>query len=99
MQLYMARVGYDSKIWKVLAESKTPLSVAQIAEKTAFNPILLSTSNCKVSFRLLMLDYLERVLRYYQSFRMVAQPADDEYVANNVTKALAGPDGIASEYL
>lgn len=41
----------------------------------------------------------ERVMRYYQSFRMVAQPEDDAYVANNVTKALAGPDGMAAEYL
>lgn len=41
----------------------------------------------------------ERVLRYYQSFRMVAQPEDDAYAANNVTRALAGPDGMAAEYL
>jgi hypothetical protein len=30
---------------------------------------------------------------------MLDQPGDDAYVANNVTKALAGPDGMAVEYL
>jgi hypothetical protein len=42
MQLYMARVGYDSKLWTVLAESESPLSLAHIAEKTGFDPLLLS---------------------------------------------------------
>lgn len=42
LQLYMTRVGYDSKIWAVLSESDSPLSLAQIAEKTGFDPILLS---------------------------------------------------------
>ncbi|CAI6336930.1 unnamed protein product [Periconia digitata] len=77
----MARVGYDTKMWSVLAESEGPLSLAQIAEKTNFDPLLL-----------------KRFLRYYQSFRMLSQPGDDAYVANNVTKALAGPDGVAVEY-
>ncbi|KAF2688309.1 S-adenosyl-L-methionine-dependent methyltransferase [Lentithecium fluviatile CBS 122367] len=62
LQLYMARVGYDSMLWTDLAESK------------------------------------KHVLRYYQSFRMLAQPQDDAYVANNVTKALAGPSGMEIEY-
>jgi hypothetical protein len=30
---------------------------------------------------------------------MIAQSDEDQYVANNVTKALAGPDGVALEYL
>ncbi|KAF1993495.1 S-adenosyl-L-methionine-dependent methyltransferase [Amniculicola lignicola CBS 123094] len=81
LQLYMARVGYDSNLWKVLAESESALSIAQIGEKICFDPTLL-----------------KRVLRYYQSLRMLEQPEDDVYVANNVTKALAGADGIAAEY-
>jgi hypothetical protein len=100
MQLYMAKVGYNSQLWKVLAESESPLSLSQIAEKTGFDPLLLSKLYLDVG---MLHDganvSAERVLRYYQSFRMLAQPEDDAYVANNVTKALAGPDGMAAEYL
>ena len=46
-----------------------------------------------------MLQLVERVLCYYQSFRMLSQTEDDEYVANNVTRALAGQNGMTSEYL
>ncbi|PVH95258.1 S-adenosyl-L-methionine-dependent methyltransferase [Periconia macrospinosa] len=81
MQLYMARVGNDAKIWTVLAESDGPLSLAQIAEKTKVDPILL-----------------KRVLRYYASLRMLDQPGEDAYAANNVTRTLAGPGDIAVEY-
>jgi hypothetical protein len=38
----MARVGRDSKLWTVLTESDGPMTLAQIAEKTGFDPILLS---------------------------------------------------------
>jgi demethylsterigmatocystin 6-O-methyltransferase len=99
MQLYMAKVGYDSQLWKVLAESESPLSLDQIAKKTGFDPLLLSKCS-EVDLPYDGADIsTERVLRYYQSFQMLAQPGDDAYVANNVTKALAGPDGMAAEYL
>jgi hypothetical protein len=39
----MARVGTDVKLWKMLEESETPLSLAQIAEKTSVDRVLLST--------------------------------------------------------
>jgi hypothetical protein len=42
LQLYMTRLGYDGKIWNVLAESETPLSLAQIADETGFDHTLLS---------------------------------------------------------
>jgi hypothetical protein len=38
----MGRVGRDSKLWTVLAESDDPMNLAQIAEKTGFDPVLLS---------------------------------------------------------
>jgi hypothetical protein len=42
---------------------------------------------------------LGRFLRYYQSMRMVAQVGDDQYAANNVSKALTPPGGIGIKYL
>jgi hypothetical protein len=39
----MARVGTDVNLWKMLEESETPLSLAQIAEKTSADRVLLST--------------------------------------------------------
>jgi hypothetical protein len=46
-----------------------------------------------------MLLSIERFLRYYQSMRMVAQVGDDQYAANNVSRALTPPGGIGVEYM
>ncbi|KAI1822557.1 S-adenosyl-L-methionine-dependent methyltransferase [Xylaria intraflava] len=36
---------------------------------------------------------MKRFLRYYQSFGLVSQSDDDQYQANNITRALASPAG------
>ncbi|KAI1366912.1 S-adenosyl-L-methionine-dependent methyltransferase [Xylaria arbuscula] len=36
---------------------------------------------------------LKRLLRYYQSFGMIDQPADDQYRANDITSAIISPCG------
>jgi len=42
----------------------------------------------------------ERLLRYYRSFGMIAQPGDDAYGSNNITKNLASMGGsVGVKYL
>jgi hypothetical protein len=43
----MAKIGYDTNLWSVLAESKDPLTLGQIVEKTGFDPKLLSMSSSR----------------------------------------------------
>ncbi|XXH03926.1 hypothetical protein Hte_010334 [Hypoxylon texense] len=71
LQLPLACIGVEAKIFDILSNVEGTLTIAKLAEKTNVDPALM-----------------KRLLRYYQSFGMVTQDADDAFSANNVTKAM-----------
>ncbi|GKZ28714.1 hypothetical protein AbraIFM66950_011781 [Aspergillus brasiliensis] len=78
MQVGLARVGVDTRLFEILCEEGNHRVVghAQLASKTGVDPVLM-----------------KRLLRYYQSVGMISQPADDGFAPNNVTRALASEGG------
>jgi demethylsterigmatocystin 6-O-methyltransferase len=44
LELPLARIGCDLEIFNILVENKAPLTVAQLAEKTKADPVLLGGS-------------------------------------------------------
>ncbi|KAI6549794.1 hypothetical protein MCOR03_009838 [Pyricularia oryzae] len=79
LQLAMAKVGVDKKIFEILAQAKRdnqPLSHAELAAKTGVEPAMM-----------------KRILRYWGSMGTITQVEVDKYTANNVTEALASAQG------
>ncbi|KAI1197676.1 S-adenosyl-L-methionine-dependent methyltransferase [Nemania serpens] len=72
LQLPLALVGVETRLFEVLAER---------GGKEATNAELASSTNVDPVL-------MKRLLRYYQSFGIVDQPADDQYRANNITSAM-----------
>ncbi|KAI0409172.1 S-adenosyl-L-methionine-dependent methyltransferase [Xylaria palmicola] len=77
-QLPLALIGVESGLFDVLAGLKTG-AVATNAE-------LAEKTRIDPALQ-------RRLLRYYQSFGIVSQPGDDEYGANNITRALVSLGG------
>lgn len=95
----MARVGVDSKIFEILAASSSPLSSEEVAEKTGVEPVLASKLNAVIfRCRTILTSHSERFLRFFEAFRWVKGINGTQFVANNVTKALAPPFGTGIEY-
>jgi hypothetical protein len=79
LQLALAKVGVDKRVFEILAEAKREgkvLTNAELANKTGIDAALL-----------------KRILRYWESQGSISQPDDDAYTANNVTDALASLQG------
>ncbi|KAI6305198.1 hypothetical protein MCOR34_008678 [Pyricularia oryzae] len=79
LQLAMAKVGVDKKIFEILAQAKRdnqPLSHAELAAKTGVESAMM-----------------KRILRYWGSMGTITQVEVDKYTANNVTEALASAQG------
>ncbi|KAI8946387.1 S-adenosyl-L-methionine-dependent methyltransferase [Xylaria longipes] len=79
LQLPLAVVGVETRLFEVLTEH---------GQKEATNAELSSLTNVDPVL-------MKRLLRYYQSFGMVDQPADDRYRANNLTSAMVSLGGRA----
>ncbi|OTA90053.1 hypothetical protein M434DRAFT_78600 [Hypoxylon sp. CO27-5] len=77
LQLVLARIGVEKRIFKILAEDDGhAFTNGELAHQSSIDPVLM-----------------KRLLRYYQSQGMISQPGNDEYCSNNITKALASDGG------
>jgi hypothetical protein len=45
----MARVGWDTKIFKVLSDSEDPMTCEELANKTGVDPVLMSECFSNIS--------------------------------------------------
>ncbi|KAI0550475.1 S-adenosyl-L-methionine-dependent methyltransferase [Xylaria curta] len=79
LQLPLALVGVETRLFEVLTER---------GQKESTNAELASMTNVDPIL-------MKRLLRYYQSFGIVDQPADDRYRANNITSAMVSLGGRA----
>ncbi|KAJ8120520.1 hypothetical protein ONZ43_g2791 [Nemania bipapillata] len=79
LQLPLALVGVETHLFEVLTKH---------GQQGATNAELASTTGVDPVL-------MKRLLRYYQSFGMVSQPADDQYKANNITSAMVSLGGRA----
>ncbi|KAI1133130.1 S-adenosyl-L-methionine-dependent methyltransferase [Nemania abortiva] len=79
LQLPVALVGVETHLFEILTER---------GQKGATNAELASTTGVDPVL-------MKRLLRYYQSFGMVNQSADDQYQANNITSAMVSLGGRA----
>ncbi|KAI1737711.1 S-adenosyl-L-methionine-dependent methyltransferase [Xylaria scruposa] len=77
LQLPLALVGLETRLFEVLTE---------YGQKEATDAELASMTNVDPIL-------MKRLLRYYQSFGMVDQPADDLYRANSITSAMVSLGG------
>ncbi|TGJ79387.1 hypothetical protein E0Z10_g9375 [Xylaria hypoxylon] len=82
LQLPLTLVGVETRLFEFLAQQEG--KAAKVAELASMT---------KVDVVL-----MRRLLRYYQSFGMVDQLAEDQYLANNITSALALPAGRAAVF-
>ncbi|KAI0529963.1 S-adenosyl-L-methionine-dependent methyltransferase [Xylaria digitata] len=80
LQLPLALIGMETRLFEILAEQEGK------AAKTAE---LASITKADPAL-------IKRLLRYYQAFGMVDEPAEDQYLGNNITSALATPGGFAA---
>ena len=100
LQVVMARIGHDAKIFKALSKADVVLSLGDLAAETNVDAVLLSRHIKHGSVaKKLRSPFIERLLRYYQSMRMITEVAEDQFKANNVTRALASPTGDGIVYL
>lgn len=100
MQSSLARVGTDVKLFEILSENTQAMSSGDLAERTGMAPSVMSKSFFRERLETDTDDFItERLLRYYQSMRMVSQTGDDEFAANNVSRALTPPNGIGIKYM
>ncbi|KAI1108129.1 S-adenosyl-L-methionine-dependent methyltransferase [Nemania sp. NC0429] len=76
-QLPVALIGVETGLFDVLSGLKGA---------TATNAELAAKTSVEPAL-------LKRLLRYYQSFGIVSQPDDDQYGANNITRALVSLGG------
>ncbi|KAI1264328.1 S-adenosyl-L-methionine-dependent methyltransferase [Xylariaceae sp. FL1019] len=77
IQLSLAKIGHDTGLFDIL----TDLEGRSITHIELARRTQVNPS------------LMSRLLRYYQSFDMISQPDDDEFTANNVTRALVKPGG------
>ncbi|EER29453.1 sterigmatocystin 8-O-methyltransferase precursor, putative [Coccidioides posadasii C735 delta SOWgp] len=83
MQLALARVGIDIRLFDILSEGNgSSFTHEELAKKTKVDIVLM-----------------KRLLRYYQSVGMVLQLDEDTYTATNVTEALASDGGRYGVYI
>ncbi|KAK5633374.1 hypothetical protein RRF57_009088 [Xylaria bambusicola] len=80
LQLPLALIGVETRLFEVLTEEKEATN-AELASMTSVDPVLMMC--------------IERLLRYYQSFGMIDQPADNLYRVNNITSAMVSHGGRA----
>ncbi|KAK7752639.1 hypothetical protein SLS62_005408 [Diatrype stigma] len=78
LELVLARIGVQTKIFEVLSNEPEG--------STLCNEEVAQKSDVDPAL-------LKRLLRYYQSYGMVAQPEDDRYAASRITKHLASKLG------
>ncbi|KAH9886148.1 putative sterigmatocystin 8-O-methyltransferase precursor [Xylariomycetidae sp. FL2044] len=82
LQLFMARVGVEKGVFDIMSQASDSSFTHQELADRTGIDPVL----------------MKRLLRYYQSFEMISQPATDGYGANNVTMALsshAGRHGVS----
>ena len=104
LQLTIARIACDLHIFQLLAQNDgSSMDVESLARSTKADEVLLRKSvSITCQWLLIWIDgliiNLGRILVYLAATGMVAEPAEDSFVANNITKALAIPGYEAGIY-
>ncbi|KAF2968701.1 hypothetical protein GQX73_g4910 [Xylaria multiplex] len=80
LQLPLALIGMETRLFEILVEQEGK------AAKTTELATMTKTDPALI----------KRLLRYYQAFGMVDEPTEGQYLANNITSALATPGGFAA---